>query len=64
MGKHHFTIKSEAKTHKCYLDEDGRVYIYDDAGNTRAVSAPTAITKVEDAKEAAAGMIEDLVKKK
>jgi hypothetical protein len=64
MSKHHFTIKDQEKTHKCYLDEHDRIFVYDQEGNIRAVSAPTGITKLEDAKEAAQKMLDSLSKKK
>jgi hypothetical protein len=63
MGKHHFILKSNDKKHKCYLDEDGRVYILDDNGTPIVVSAPTGIKHIEEAKEAAGRLLETLPKK-
>jgi hypothetical protein len=64
MGKHHFTIKHEEVSHKCYLAEDGRVFVLGDDNQPRAVSAPTGIAEVGEAKEAARVMIESLAGKK
>jgi hypothetical protein len=64
MAKHHFVIEHRDEKHKCYLDEAGRVYVLNSDGSTRAVSAPTGIQKVDDAKVAAKTIISSFEKKK
>jgi hypothetical protein len=64
MAKRNFTIEIGEKTYKCYLDEDGRVFVLDDKKNPRAVSAPTGIKTIKDAREAAESLVNSLSKKR
>lgn len=61
--KREFTVELDNGSFDCYL-EDGKVHVLDDDGHPVAISSPTGINKIADAKEAAKTMIAAFPKRK
>lgn len=62
MGRHHFVIYHKDEKFKCYLEDDGRVYVLDGDNNPTLVSSSASISKIDEAKEAARALIESFPK--
>lgn len=64
VAKKKFTVTHNDREYQCLLDEDGRVNVLGENKDLLAMSSPTGITKVADAKDAAATLLESLLRKR
>jgi hypothetical protein len=58
MGRYHFAIQHQGKFHKCFLDEEGALWIPDKNGVPRAIEGPV-VESPERAREVAMAIIRE-----
>lgn len=57
MTKTEFKVEHGGKTHNCYLNHLGEVWIKEADGSETSTKFETPITRIEDAKQAAIDML-------
>jgi hypothetical protein len=60
MSKDLFTINHKDHIYKCYLDEEGELWVIDDQGNTTIIATFRRSPALSDAREAVKGLLQTL----